>query len=115
MLLERIVNLHIHVFPTIYPLGNPLELPDSIKNNQYIFSLEKDENNAYRYKVGHPGFFRCLAIGKFGKTHHNCKGKVKELLNQYCEHFQVTLDEFKGIELEDFYTLENFYKYNSLP
>ena len=49
-----------------------------------------------------------MAIGKFGKTRRNCNGKAKELFNQYCEHFQVTPDEFKGIELEDFYTLENF-------
>ena len=27
-----------------------------------------------------------------------------------CKHFQVTPDEFKGIELEDIYALENFYE-----
>ena len=31
--LERIVNLQICVFPATYPLGNPPELPDYIKNN----------------------------------------------------------------------------------
>ena len=36
--------------------------------------------------------------------------KAKELFNQYCEHFEVRPDEFKGIELEDFYTFENFYE-----
>ena len=107
--LERIVNLQICVFPTTYPLGNPAELPDYIKNNHYVIGLEKDENHAYRY-TDHLCFFCCLAIGKFGKTRRNCNGKDKELFNQYCEHFQVTPDEFKGIELEDFYTLENFYE-----
>ena len=86
--LERIVNLQIRVFPTTYPLGNPPELPDYIKNNRYIIGLEKDNNHAYCYK-DHLCFFRCLAIGKFGKTYHNCNQKAKELFNQYCEHFQV--------------------------
>ena len=103
------MNLQIRVFPTTYPLGNPPELPDYIKNNCYVIGLEKDQNHAYRYK-DHLCFFRCLAIGKFGKTWHNCNGKAKELFNQYREHFQVTPDEFKGIELEDFYTLENLYE-----
>ena len=65
--LERIVNLQICVFPTTYPLGNPPELPDYIKFNQYIFGLEKDKNNAYRYK-DHLCFFHCLAIGKYKFT-----------------------------------------------
>ena len=39
--LERIVNLQIRVFPTTYPLGNPPELPDYIKNNRYIIAIEK--------------------------------------------------------------------------
>ena len=107
--LERFVNLQIRVFPTTYPLGNPPALPDYIKNNRYIFDLEKDENQAYRYE-DHLCFFRCLAIGKFGKPRHNCNAKGKELFNQYCERFHVTPDEFKGIELEDFYALENFMK-----
>ena len=46
--LERIVNLQIRVFPTTYPLGNPPELPDYIKNNRYIIGLEKDLNDANR-------------------------------------------------------------------
>ena len=107
--LERIVNLQIRVFPTTYPLGNPPELPDYIKNNRYIFGLEKDRNNNYRYK-DNLCFFRCLAIGKFGKTCHNCNQKAKELFNQYCEHFQVEAKDFKGIELENLHALENFYE-----
>ena len=105
--LERIVNLQIRVFLTTYPLGNPPELPDYIKNNRYIFGLEKDLNDANRYK-DHLCFFRCLAIGKFGKTYRNCNGKAKELLSLYCEHFQVEPQDFKGIELEDLYTLGKF-------
>ena len=94
--LERIVNLQIHVFPTTYPLGNPPKLPDYIRNNRHIIALEKDQHHGYRYK-DHLCFFRCLAFGRFGKTYHNCNGNAKELFNQYCKHFQVTPDEFKGI------------------
>ena len=51
-----------------------------------------------------------MAIGKFGKTHHNCNLKAKELFNQYCKHFRVNPLDFKGVELTDFPQLERFYK-----
>ena len=84
--IERIVNLRVHLVMTTYPLGKPPHLPDYIKNNRYIIGLEKDNNNAYRYK-DHLCFFRCLAIGKFGTTRHNCNQKAKELFQEYCQHF----------------------------
>ena len=86
--IERIVSLRIHLVITTYPLGNSPKLPDYIKNNRYIIALENDQNQAKRYK-DNLCFFRCLAIGKFGKTYHNCNQKAKELFDQYCEHFQV--------------------------
>ena len=107
--IERIVSLRIHLVMITYPLGNPPTLPDYIKNNRYIIALEKDEHHAYRYK-DYLCFFRCLAIGKFGKTRHNCNLKAKELFNQYCEHFQVNPQDFKGVELTDFPQLETFYE-----
>ena len=68
----------------------------------------------YRYK-DHLCFFHCLAIGKFGKSYHNCNQKaiIKELFNQYCEHFQVNPQDFKGVELTDFPQLEKFYETRS--
>ena len=51
-----------------------------------------------------------MAIAKFGKTYHNCNLKVKELFNQYCEHFRVNPQDFKGVELIDFPQLETFYE-----
>ena len=83
------------------PTWKPPNLPDYIKNNHYIIASEKDQHNAYRYK-DHLCFFRCLAIAKFGKNYHNCNQKAKELFNQYCEHFQVNPQDFKGVELTDF-------------
>ena len=94
---------------TTYPLGNPPNLPDYIKNNRYIIALEKDEHHVYRYR-DHLCFFRYLAIAKFCKTRHNCNLKAKELFNQYCEHFQVNPQDFKGVELIDFPQLETFYE-----
>ena len=108
-IIERIVSLRIHLVMTTYPLGNPPKLPDYIKNNRFIIGLEKDEHNNYRYK-DHLCFFRCLAIGKFGITYHNCNKKAKELFNQYCQHFQVDPKDFKGVELTDFPQLEKFYE-----
>ena len=107
--IEHIVSLWIHLIMTTYPLGNPPKLPDYIKNNHYIIALEKDQHNDYHYK-DHLCFFRCIAIGKFGKSYHNCNQKAKELFNQYCEHFQVHPKEFKGVELNDFPQLERFYE-----
>ena len=55
-------------------------------------------------------FFRCLAIGKYEFTRHNCNGKAKELFDQYCEHFQVSPQDFKGVELIDFSQLEKYFE-----
>ena len=109
-IIERIVSLRIHlVLMTTYPLGNPPNLPEYIKNNLYIIGLEKDENTANIYK-DHLCFFRYLAIAKFRKTRHNCNLKAKELFDQYCEHFRVNPQDFKGAELIDFPQLETFYE-----
>ena len=94
---------------TTYPLGNSPKLPDYIKNNRYIIGLEKDQNTAKTYK-DHLCFFRCLTIGKFGKTYHNCNHKAEELFDQYCEHFEVHPEDFKGVELTDFPKLEKYYE-----
>ena len=94
---------------TIYQLGKPPHLPDYSKNNRHIIALEKDQNHTYRYK-DHICFFRCLAIGQSGKTRHNCNQKAKDLFDQYCVHFRVNPEEFKGIELSGFPQLEKFYE-----
>ena len=85
--LERIVNLQIRVFPTTYPLGNPPEFPDYIKNNRYIFGFETDLNDANRYK-DHLCFFRCLAIGTFGKTYLTVTARLKN-----CSIYTVSISK----------------------
>ena len=91
-----------------YPLGNPFKLPDYIKFNRYIFGLEKDEHS--RTYKDHLCFFRCLAIGKYNFTRQNCNQKAEELFDQYCEHFEVNPQDFKGVELTDFPKLEKYYE-----
>ena len=107
--IEHIVNLRIHLVITTYPLGKPPHLPDYIKNNRYIIGLEKDKNNANLYK-DHFCFFHCFTIGKFGKTRHNYNQKAKELFQDYCQHFQVKPQDFKGAELDEFPELEEYYE-----
>ena len=55
-------------------------------------------------------FFRCLAIGKFGKTYHNCNKKAKELFHDYCQHFRVKPQDFEGVELDEFPELEKYFE-----
>ena len=47
---------------------------------------------------------------KIWKTRHNCNLTAKELFKQYCEHFRVNPQDFKGVELTDFPQLETFYE-----
>ena len=76
-IIQRIVSLRIYLVMTTYPLGNPPKLPDYIKNNRFIIGLEKDEHS--RTYKDHLCFFRCLAIGKYKFTRHNCNQTAKEL------------------------------------
>ena len=85
--IERIVNLRVHLVMTTYPLGKPPHLPDYIKNNRYIIGLEKSEHS--RTYKDHLCFFCCLAIEKYKFTRDNCNQKAKELFQDYCQHFRV--------------------------
>ena len=90
-------------------LGKAPHLLDYIKSNHHIIGLEKDKNNAYRYKVS-LCFFHCLAIGKFKHTYHNCNQKAKELLQDYCQHFPVKSQDFEDVELDEFPELQKYYE-----
>ena len=93
---------------TTYPLGNPPKLPDYTKSNRFIIGLEKDEHS--RTYKDHLCFFHCLAVGKYKFARHNCNQKAKELFQDYCEHFEVNPQDFKGVELTDFPQLEKYYE-----
>ena len=64
---------------------------------------------ANRYQ-DHLCFFHCLAIGKFGKTRHSCNDKAEELFQNYCQHFRVKLQDFEGVELDEFPELEKYFE-----
>ena len=51
-----------------------------------------------------------MAIGKFGKTRHNCNQKAKELFQDYCQHFRVKPQDFEGVELDEFPELEKYFE-----
>ena len=107
--IERIVNLRLHLVMTTYPLRNPPKLPNYIRNNRHIIGLEKDKNTANHYK-DHLCFFHCLAIGKYKFTRHNCNRKAKELFQECCKHFQVKAKTFEGVELDEFPELEKYFE-----
>ena len=90
------------------PTRKTPHLPDYINNNHFIIGLEKDEHS--RTYKDHLCFFRCLTIGKYKFTRHNCNQKAKELFDQCCEHFEVNPQNFKGVELTDFPQLEKYYE-----
>ena len=80
-----------------------------IKNNHHIIGLEKNRNHSYHYE-DISCFFRCLAIEKFGKSHHNCNRLAKELFQSCCHHFQVKSKTFEGVELDEFPQLKKYYE-----
>ena len=107
--IERIVSIRLRVIPETYPLGKPPQLPEFIKNNPYIISLEKDAKHGYHYQ-DNLCFFRCLSIAKFNLSSNNCNLKAKELFKDYCEQFNIIPNEFQGVELTDFPLLEKYYE-----
>ena len=107
--IERIVNLRLHLVLTTYPLGNQPKLPNYIRNNRHIIGLEKDKNTANHYK-DHLCFFRCLAIGKYKFIRHNCNRKAKGLFQEYCKHFQVKPKTFESIEMDEIPELEIYFE-----
>ena len=107
--IEHIVNLRLHLVMTTYPLGKSPHLPDYIKNNCHIIGLEKDTNHAYHHEDS-LCFFHCLAVGKFGKTCHDCNRNAKELFQEYCNHFQAKSQSFESVELNEFPELEKYYE-----
>ena len=47
--IEKITNLRVDVIPTDYPLGEASGLPDYVKNNPHIITLENNEQTGLPY------------------------------------------------------------------
>ena len=83
-------------------LGAPIDLPDNVKFNSGLINFS-DQN--------HLCFFRCLAVFKGAGT--RCyEMAAKRLFNNFCLHFQISFQDFKGINLFDFPELEDFFQIN---
>ena len=108
------MNLRVILYLIDFPLGRPPKLPAYIKHNRFIIGLEKNAKNSQRYQ-DNLCFFRCLAIGKFGKTYNDCSRKAKQLFKEYCDHFQVDAKSFQGVRLEESRSWNSISKFNCMP
>ena len=111
--IERIVNLRIHLVITTYPLGKPPKLPNYIKNNRHIIGLEKDKKTAIHCK-DHLCFSRCLAIGKYKFTRHNCNRKAKNSFKSTVTIFKSSPKLSKVSHWMSFLNSKNIMKFNCL-
>ena len=110
--IERIVNLCVHLVMITYPLGKPPRLPDYIKNNHYIIDLEKDKNNSYHLRTVYVSFivWSLENINTPITTVTKKNQKAKELFQDYCQHIRVQPQDFEGVEMDDFPELEKYYE-----
>ena len=60
------------------------------------------------YKIFYASFVAWLLESL--KNHHNCNRRAKELFPDHCNHFQVRLKTFEGVELDEFPELEKYFE-----
>ena len=83
-------------------LDAPIDLPDNVKFNSGLVNFSAED---------HLCFFRCLAFFKGAGT--PCyEMAAKQLFNDFCLHFQISFQDFKGINLFDFPDLEDYFQIN---
>ena len=79
-------------------LGAPIDLPDNVKFNSGLINFSAED---------HFCFFRCLAVFKKADTRY-CEMAAKQLFNDFCLRFQISIQDFKGINLFDFPKLQDY-------
>ena len=78
-------------------LDAQIDLPDNVKFNSGLVNFSAED---------HLCFFRCLAVFKVAGT--RCyEMAAKQLFNDFCLHFQISFQDFKGINFFDFPELED--------
>ena len=92
--IEKITNLCVDIIPTDYPLGEASGLPDYVKNNPHIITLENNEQTDLPYN-DHLCLLQCLAIGKYGCTRHKCDTIAIQLKDLYCQ--KMNIRHFHGV------------------
>ena len=105
--IEKITNLCVDVIPTDYPLGEASGLPDYVKNNPHIIAFENNEHTGLPYN-DHLCLFRCLAIGKYGSTRHNCDTITVQLKDLYRQ--KMNIRHFHGVTLEEIPLVEQIFE-----
>ena len=88
--------------PKDMALGAPIDLPDNVKFNSGLINFSADD---------HLCFFRCLAVFTKADTRY-CEMAAKRLFNNFSLHFQISFQDFKGINLFDFPELEDYFQIN---
>ena len=88
-------------------LGAPIDLPDNVKFNSGLVNFSAED---------HLCFFRCLVVFKGavseGGDIRRCEMAAKRLFYNFCHHFQISFQDFKGINLFDFPELEDYFQIN---
>ena len=112
----QITNLTFSLSKLVYSkFGSPSYIPDHIKNNQSILTLE---TNGYTKFQDNLCFFRALAIAKtcVCKKRCGCISKTESLTHSLFQKFMLTKTlkcssaSFKGVTIEDLPLLESIFK-----
>ncbi|BFZ06709.1 hypothetical protein BsWGS_09748 [Bradybaena similaris] len=93
-----------------FPIGCLTEeLPPHLRNNRYIFTLQRDAHNGNQYEDG-KCFFRCLALHK-GCSVATVSTGASELFDQWVtdQHIDTTIP-FPGVTLVQIPVLEDLFK-----
>src|SRR5271166_5335985 len=72
-----------------FPIGAKIQLPNYIKNSNYIIGLEDADNNLC--------FWACLALAE-GCTKNRYAKKAKELFNDFYRKKMKKFDDYKGFD-----------------
>ena len=105
-----VTNFRFTIFHTFYPIGNLQEpLPDYVKNNEAIVSLDTNHNTGLPYEDRYCAF-RCLALHR-GYDVKSLEGETNHLFNTWARHKGGIMD-FKGIAFEDLPDVESLFRIN---
>ena len=108
-----ITNVRFYVTNVGFPLGASITLPDFIKRNKNIISLEE----TFQRHVGYDDnlcLFRCIALSLQGVELYKSEKKFKQValmyFGKFCEHMQ--LDFSRGVDLQYFHEVEKCFELN---
>ncbi|XP_071491915.1 uncharacterized protein [Diadema antillarum] len=108
---QHITNVTFYVFClTDHPIGQGIDLPAYVQNNQAIVSLVSSRRDGRVYN-DNLCLFRCLALFQ-GEKSEGLETKAKQLLKQYTGLPHVSTSEFSGVRLGHLNKVEEFFKIN---